>query len=280
LDFKEQEVLDHVDLEYKKRVYFSKKFLAKSQRKKKRAGLEVDTPETIVIMVSLPSELEIFGGPLIKKLTKILTKNYYDTLWELIEGEQEKTAVIKTDDIKRKIKRADEIKQGIRKDFNDIILNYIRKVIKNGKSESIKKQQAMSYLALKGYDITSINGFDGAPFDDVNIFEKSEAELAHAEEEVFRITDINVTDDFRELEILMVNNTQKDIRGVQVVITHVEEFFEKEVLNESVEEWYAYEELIFVAPVFPYVESYILTIQRKENSEKLFVKLINLKRFI
>ena len=56
----EQEALDHIDLEFKGYTFFGKKFFAKSKRKKKRAGLDEETPETIIIIISLPNEVEIF----------------------------------------------------------------------------------------------------------------------------------------------------------------------------------------------------------------------------
>ena len=49
--------LDHIDLEYKGFTFFGKKFLTKSKRIKRRAGLKEETPETIVIIASLPLHL-------------------------------------------------------------------------------------------------------------------------------------------------------------------------------------------------------------------------------
>ena len=57
LPVEEQAGLDHIDLEYKKYIFFGKKFLTKSKRIKRRAGLEEETPETIVIIVSLPNDI-------------------------------------------------------------------------------------------------------------------------------------------------------------------------------------------------------------------------------
>ncbi|MFX0058923.1 MAG: hypothetical protein ACFE8J_11550, partial [Candidatus Heimdallarchaeota archaeon] len=43
LGIDEQEVLDHIDLEFKGYTFFGKKFLTRSKRKKRRAGLEEET---------------------------------------------------------------------------------------------------------------------------------------------------------------------------------------------------------------------------------------------
>ncbi|MBA7605491.1 hypothetical protein ES703_12624 [subsurface metagenome] len=84
--FLETEELDHIDLEYKGYAFFGKKFSAKSKRKKRRAGLEEETPETIVVVVSLPIELEIFGDDLIRKLTDEI--NFMRLLKVRLQGRQ------------------------------------------------------------------------------------------------------------------------------------------------------------------------------------------------
>jgi hypothetical protein len=94
--FLETEELDHIDLEYKGYAFFGKKFNVRSGRPKRRAGLEAETPETIVIIVSLPVELEIFGDDLIKEITEGLRNKFEDQLSEVIEGEIASEAVIKT----------------------------------------------------------------------------------------------------------------------------------------------------------------------------------------
>ena len=106
--------LDHIDLEYKGFTYFGKKFFTKSKRKKRRAGLEEDTPETIVIIVSLPNDIEIFGDGLIRKLTKEIQENYDEQLYKIIECEIAKEQVIKTEKVKSCIREGTVIKEELR----------------------------------------------------------------------------------------------------------------------------------------------------------------------
>jgi len=89
--------LDHIDLEYKGFTYFGKKFFTKSKRKKRRAGLEEETPETIVVIVSLPTDIEIFGDGLIRKITEEIQDKYDEHLYKIIECEIAKEQVIKTE---------------------------------------------------------------------------------------------------------------------------------------------------------------------------------------
>jgi hypothetical protein len=281
LDFDEQEILDHVDLEYKNKVYFAKKFLVKSERKKKRAGLKEDSPEIIVIMVAVPTEIEIFGGSIIKKLQKIIQTNYNDILWEVIEGEVAKCAVIKTKTILDNIKRSEEIKQRINLDIHNTILKVFEKLIKNGKSDSIKKQKAMSFLTLKGLNISSLTGFKGEVFDDINLFEMGYlTKVLEGTISPFKILEINVSKDSQELEVLIENDSDNNMKDIQVSISHIREFFEKEILNELVSEWYSHEELLFIAPLFPHIDTYILSIQEMEGKQKLFRKMIEIKDYI
>jgi len=281
LDFDEQELLDHVDLEYKDKVYFAKKFLVKSERKKERAGLKKETPETIVIIVAVPVEIEIFGGPILKKISKIIQKNYSNVLWEVIEGEVSKSSVIKTKKILDCISKSEEIKQNINSDIHTAILTYFEKIVKNGKSDSIKKQKSMSYLALQGINIYSLSGFQGAPFDDINLFEKANSTKAlEGYISPFKISEITISKNSQELEVLIKNESDEEIHDIQVSISHVREFFEKLILNELVDEWYPSEELLFVAPLFPHIDNYILSIQQKDSKEKLFRKLIEIKKYV
>jgi hypothetical protein len=55
LDIKTHSDVNRIDLEYSGRMYFAKKFLVPSRRKKERAGLENDNQEIMVLIVSLPT---------------------------------------------------------------------------------------------------------------------------------------------------------------------------------------------------------------------------------
>ena len=50
----------NIDLEYGDKTYFATKVYLSSKRKKRRAGLSDDSPEVIVIMVALPTDMNIY----------------------------------------------------------------------------------------------------------------------------------------------------------------------------------------------------------------------------
>ena len=96
LDIKEHENLNRVDLEYEGNMYFAQKFHVKSKRKKKRAGLMEETPETIILILSIPNDIDIFGSALLNKITDIVIKNFQNTIYYIIESEIIRSEIIKT----------------------------------------------------------------------------------------------------------------------------------------------------------------------------------------
>ncbi|MFX1259819.1 MAG: hypothetical protein ACFFAN_18360, partial [Promethearchaeota archaeon] len=69
MDIKEQAVLDCIDLGYKNKIFFGRKFITLSKRKKNQSGLQNNNYETIVIILALPIDISIFGGDLLIKMT-------------------------------------------------------------------------------------------------------------------------------------------------------------------------------------------------------------------
>ena len=86
LSLDESDALDHIDLEFKGYTFFGKKFLTQSKREKRRAGLEEETPETIVVILSLPEKIELFGVELIRLLTQGVQDKYGDTRQNAMEA--------------------------------------------------------------------------------------------------------------------------------------------------------------------------------------------------
>ena len=145
--FLETEDLDHIDLEYKGYTFFGKKFSAKSKRKKRRAGLGTETPETIVIIVSLPTELVIFGDDLIRKLTDDIRIKFEDQFFEVIESEILEEGVIKTPKILERINKGKRTKVFMRELIDITVKEYFVKAIpKKSESRSIQTQKAISYF--------------------------------------------------------------------------------------------------------------------------------------
>ena len=279
LSLDESDALDHIDLEFKGYTFFGKKFLTKSDREKRRAGLKVETPETIVIIVSLPKSIELFGDELIRLLTQEVRDKYEDKLFEIIDSEILKEEVIKSPKIKKRIEKGESIKKGLRKSIEKTTNTFFSDVIKNSDTTSIRMQKAIAYLAFKGIDISHIEskGYEGS-FSSIQLFDPSKkGEVNFVDKKPFIILMINIIEDSQELEILVQNNSLQAIKGTIVRINHLKEYFEKEVMIESIDFWDAQEELVFISPIIPHIDEYILFIIDEVTNEKLLSKRIDLK---
>jgi len=271
----EQAALDHIDLEYHRYIFFGKKFLTKSKREKRRAGLVEETPETIVIIVSLPSDIAIFGDEYIRLMTKEIKEKFDDKLFKIIESEIAKEQIVKTNQIKEVIKEGTKIK----KDLSDLIAilskEYFSNAIKRSDTTSIKQQKALSYLSLKGIDVSHLNSSSEDTFSKIKIFDVGQKNKEPLKiEKPNWIFNVNVAEDSQELEILVLNNFDKEFNNLSVKITHVKEFFEQEIMNQTIDVWYPKEELVFISPIIPYIKEYFFFIFNAKN-EQLISKRIN-----
>ena len=272
------DALDHVDLEYKGYTFFGKKFLTKSKRKKRRAGLEEETPETIVIILSLPDKLEVFGDDLIQELTKEIEDHYGDKLFEIIESEIARSNVIKTPKIETVIEKGSKIKTKLEETIDGICNKFFQKAVLISDRSSIKMQKAIAYLALKGIDISHIQSSDYKDaFSNVQLFDpKNGNNVKLHKSNQFVIKEIVLSENSNELEILVENNTDKDINNVKVEITHLREFFEKEIMTENIDTWFPKEELVFISPLFPQIDEYLFFIIDKKTNERVLSKKIDI----
>lgn len=274
----EQEALDHVDLEFKGYTFFGKKFLTKSKRKKRRAGMEEETPETIIIIVSLPNDIEIFGDDFIRLLVEKIKEQFSDKLYKLIEYEISKIQVIKTPKIKQIIKEGEKIKT----ELNDLITNicreYYSSIIQQTDISSIKQQKALSYLALKGIDVSHLISDEGSTtFSNVKLFDGSKSYSESLRLKLpFIISNFEITPNSHELEIIVLNNTDDEKQDLNVKITHVKEFFEKEVMNQYVDLWFPKEELVFISPITPQVNEYLFFIIDQETNRRVLSQKIDI----
>lgn len=281
--FLETEDLDHIDLEYKGYTFFGKKFLTKSERKKRRAGLEFKTPETIVLIVSLPIELEIFGDKLIRKLTEQLRRKFEDQFFKVIESEIASETVIKTPEAIEHITKGTIIKIQIRELIDKVIKEYFSSVIKKKSgSPSIKTQKAISYFSLKGFELSPHSSLKGANrFSTIELFDPEKQQLSG--KFPFSINNINLIENSQEIEIIVQNNTEEELTNISITITHVQEFFEKEVMNQEIDFWFPQEELLFVVPKVPNIDDYLFSINERDEdgyhqkilSQRIDTKLIN-----
>lgn len=278
--FLETEDLDHIDLEYKGYTFFGKKFLTKSERTKRRAGLEFKTPETIVLIVSLPIELEIFGDDLISKLTEQLRDKFEDQLFEVIESEIASDTIIKTPDTIGRITKGTKIKVLIRKLIDNVIKEYFSSIIKKKSgSPSIKTQRAISYFALKGFELSLPRSLKGKNrFSTIELFDPEKQKLSG--KLPLSINKINLLEKSHEIEFTVQNNTEEELKNISITITHVQEFFEKEVMNQEVDVWFPQEELLFIVPKIPHIDDYLFSINERDVDgyhQKILNQKIDLK---
>jgi len=279
LSVEEQEPLDHIDLEFKGYTFFGKKLLTKSKRKKRRAGLEEETPETVVVIVSLSNDIAIFGDHLIHLMTDEIRSKFDDKLFKIIEYDVVKDQIIKTQAINKIIEDGIKIKEELNNLIHKITDNYFSNAIRQTDTVSIKQQKALSYLALKGIDVSSISGTQNIDtFSNIKLFEPSKETVNKlALKALFIISGVSFIEDSQELEITVRNNTGKEVNNIIINITHVKEFFEKEIMEQEIDLWFPEEELLFISPVIPGIFNYLFFITKKENKEKLLSKKIDLK---
>ncbi len=281
LEVKEQSALDHVDLEYGNKIYFARKFLAPSNRKKRRAGLEDTTPETIIVMLALPTDMDIFGGDLLKKITKDVKENFENFMYQIIESEIAKDEIIKTPKLKGTIEKGNALKEKLRRLICNTCKEYFASVIKQSDATSIKQQKAISFLSLKGVDFSHlVCDADRTFFSSIKLFDPTKNQAKDiAFKQPFEIKSVNVIEDSQELEILVKNTIGHEMNDVAIKITHVKEFFEKEIMNQIVDFWAIDEELLFISPIIPHVNDYLFFIIEEDyqgNKQKLLSKKIDL----
>ena len=278
LSLDESDALDHIDLEFKGYTFSGKKFLTHSKREKRRSGLQEDTPETIVIILSLPNNIELFGDELIRLLTQGVKDKYEDKLFEIIDSEILKDEIIKTPKIKKRIEKGDLIKKELRNEIDTTTTKFFSDVIRNSDSTSIRMQKAIAYLAFKGIDVSHIDSKDyKGSFSNIQLFDPSKkGEVNFVDKKPFIMLKINIIEDSQELEILVQNNSLQEVKGIIVKINHLKEYFEKEIMIETIDNWFPQEELVFISPIIPHIDEYIFFIIDEVSNEKLLSKRIDL----
>jgi len=172
-----------------------------------------------------------------------------------------------------------KIKEDLNKMIRKITDDYFHNAIKRKDTDLINQQKALSYLALKGIDVSSISDIKKTDFFvNIKLFDpSSKAANELALKTPFVITNVSLIEDSQELEIMVQNNTGKEIKDVIINITHLKEFFEKEIMEQDIDLWFPEEELLFISPIIPNINEYLFFITKKENKEKILSKKIDLK---
>ena len=278
LSLNESDALDHIDLEFKGFTFFGKKFLTQSKREKRRSGLKEETPETIVIIASLPKNIELFGDELIRILTQEVKDKYEDKLFEIIDSEILKEEVIKSPNIKKRIEKGQAIKKQLRDSIEKTTNTFFSDVIRNSDATSIRMQKAIAYLAFKGIDVSHIDTKDyKGSFSSIQLFDPNQkGEVNFVDKKQLMLLKINIIEDSQEMEILVQNNSLETVKGIVVKINHLKEYFEKEIMIETIDNWFPQEELVFISPIIPHIDEYIFFIIDEVSNEKLLSKRIDL----
>jgi len=202
-----------------------------------------------------------------------------DKLFEIIDSEILKEEVIKSPNIKKRIKEGAKIKEELRTEIEIITNKFFSDVVKNSDTTSIRMQKAIAYLAFKGIDVSHIDGKDyNGSFSNIQLFDPTKTgEVNFVDKKPFIILKINIIEDSQELEILVQNNSLQPIKGTVVRINHLKEYFEKEVMIETIDIWDPQEELVFISPIIQYIDEYLFFIIDEVTNEKLLSKRIDLK---
>ena len=226
----------------------------------------------------MPEKIELFGVELIRLLTQAVQDNYGDKLFEIIDSEILKDEIIKTPKIKKRIEKGDSIKKELRNEIDTTTTKFFSDVIRNSDSTSIRMQKAIAYLAFKGIDVSHINSKDyKGSFSNIQLFDPSKkGEVNFVDKKPFIMLKINIIEDSQELEILVQNNSLQEVKGIIVKINHLKEYFEKEIMIETIDNWFPQEELVFISPIIPHIDEYIFFIIDEVSNEKLLSKRIDL----
>lgn len=278
LELEDDKTINRIDLEYNEVMYFARKFIITSGRTKKRAGSTEEQNETIILIITLSANLDIFGGELLNLLTSNLMHEFKDTLYEVIESEIAKLEIIKTAKIMQKIERGDQIKKRIKIIINSVCENYFSSIIKQTDAISIKLQKAISYLIFKGIDIDHIvRQSHTKEFSNIRLFDYDKIKKSDIEtKEKFELISINPINDCQEFEILIKNVYYKPLSNLRARVSYIQDFFEQEILNEGIEKCLPDEELLLVVPIPKKVNEYIFSIIKDSTKKKLYSRKLNL----
>ncbi|MFX1297378.1 MAG: hypothetical protein ACFFD2_21300, partial [Promethearchaeota archaeon] len=147
LDTETQQDLEHVDLEYSGRNYLATKFRAKSHREKSRSGLTTETPETFVLITSVPINLSPFGTNMLNILFQKI-QDIKDELYLLIKKEIASEKIIKTQKDKADIAKGAELEAKVLKICEESIPDIAPDVLNTLVNVESLDQENLAFLLL------------------------------------------------------------------------------------------------------------------------------------
>lgn len=105
--------------------------------------------------------------------------------------------------------------------------------------------------------------------------------IEHALRKVLKVSEVRFVENNAMLQLSLANNSGKTINDVKVRIARLEDLFESNVWETSVEVWYPFEELEFAYPRGKEDKEYLLTVSDRQGtilSQKFSVKDIEGKK--
>ncbi len=273
IDLKEQAKFDGIELGYGEKTYFARKFITLTQRQMYKSKNKNDNYETISIILALPNDISIFGKDLLLKLTTNIIKNFEGRLFRIVESEIAKEEIIKTNIIKKIIKDGVDIKKEVNEIIKSTCKDFFSSVIQKVNIGSIKKQKSIANIALKSKSITHIDDVEEKTSLSKSYFSESKLKSEISLRPLL-IMSIKISENGREFEIIVQNNTETEFNSYFIRITYLKDFFEKEIMNQVIDVWYPQEELLFISPIIPNVNKYLFLIGNIEK--KVLTKIIDL----
>ncbi|MBN2152509.1 MAG: hypothetical protein JW839_13740 [Candidatus Lokiarchaeota archaeon] len=238
-----QAELSHVDLEFGGRNYLAKKFLAPSHRVKKRSGMDEKTPETIVIILSIPINLNPYGGDLLARLYQTITAGHMDEFSIAIEKAICDAKIIKSPHDKETCAAGQKILDSMTQTIRTAIQEFARQLELNVSTED-DKRKALAYLLYQ-----DIKAKPAGPKGDSDFFEAVDGspivDIGSAARSRITMTEALVKNEENKIHVSLVNSSSDAITGCIVSIAYMEEFFEKFFYDVNIDYWFEGEELNF-----------------------------------
>ena len=280
LNTETQKDLEHVDLECGGRTYLATKFTAKSYREKRRSGLTTETPETFVLITSVPVNLTHLGTNMLTILFQKI-QEIKDELYLLIEKEIACIKVIKTLKEKESIEKGAEVEAKLLKICEESIPEVTPDVLKALTNVENADQENLAFLLLEDLHLLEESTTREREFDATQ--EPQIAPPSASESEVFKrkieIKSISLMDDDRKLKITVKNISGQNLGNIMIRITQIKEFFEAAAWQTTIDTWFTNEELIFQYPriIGEDNDEYMLRIE--DTTGKLLAKKITCHNF-
>ncbi|NMC07519.1 MAG: hypothetical protein GYA24_20060 [Candidatus Lokiarchaeota archaeon] len=265
-----QAELSHVDLEFGGRNYLAKKFHAPSHREKKRSGMDENTPETVVLLLSIPINLNPFGGELLTRLYQALTERHMDEFSTAIETSICDAKIVKSPRDKEVSMKGHGILDSMTRTIHATIVDFAKQLEVNVSTEA-DKRKALAYLLYQ-----DIKDKPAAPRATSEFFEAREGpsiiDIGSAARSKIMITEALVKNDENKIHVTLVNQSNEVISGCIVSIAYIEDFFEKYFYDVNIDCWFEGEELNFQFERIgkKLKEEYVITV--KQDGTPIFQK--------